>query len=84
MAEHMAVKHDLGVVPVSIGHPQLALFFVTHAEHDALGCEKRGALSEDALATEQAGQKAPVCDTRHITDKRAELLSYCSIIGLGR
>src|SRR2546430_14860555 len=33
----MAVKHDLGVVPVSIGHPQLALFFVTHAEHDALG-----------------------------------------------
>jgi len=57
---------------------------VTHAEHDALGCEKRGALSEDALATEQAGQKAGVCDTRHITDKRAELLSYCSIIGLGR
>jgi len=34
----MAVKHDLGVVPASIGHAQLALFFVTHAEHDALGC----------------------------------------------
>ena len=36
----MAVKHDLGVVPASIGHAQLALFFVAYAEHDALGFEK--------------------------------------------
>ena len=38
----MAVKHDLGVVPASIGHAQLALFFVAYAEHDALGFEKGG------------------------------------------
>jgi len=31
-------------------HAQLALFFVTHAEHDALGCEKRGAMQAAPLA----------------------------------
>src|SRR5438067_2089147 len=29
--EHLAVQHDLRVVPAGIGHAELALFFVTNA-----------------------------------------------------
>src|SRR5438105_12355205 len=57
--EHLAVEHDLGVIPAGVRHAELPLFFVANSEQHVLSFERVG-LWRLADVFDAAGVKATV------------------------